>query len=137
MLSRGLMLDDFASVGHCRYTFGAAIEAATRGSHRAPGAAEGDKYRHPVETLSFFGFKPTMTVLDVGPGMGSYPELLAPTLANDGMYVATNLNSPAIVVPPYEHHWTDYEGQQFDVLLRAAPSYTGSQRSPFAHHLGR
>lgn len=69
-----------------------------------------------------------LTVLDVGPGMGLYPELLAPTLANDGMYVATNLNPPAIVIPPYAHHWTGYKGQQFDVLLRAAPSYTASSK---------
>ena len=68
------------------------------------------------------------TVLEVGPGMGLYPELLAPTLAKDGMYVATNLNPPAILVLPYEPHGTDYEGQQFDGLLRAAPSYTASSK---------
>src|SRR5688500_3367756 len=46
----------------------AAIAAAMRGSHRSPGAADRDRYRHPVETLAFFGFTTTMTVLDVGPG---------------------------------------------------------------------
>lgn len=102
-----------------------AIEAAMRGSHRTPGAAERDKDRHPVETLSFFGFEPTMTVLDVGPGRGWYTELLAPALANGGRYLATNLNPPAAAVPPSEHHWTDYEGQQFDALLRAAPELYG------------
>jgi predicted methyltransferase len=29
----------------------------------------------PVETLAFFGFRPTMTVLDIGPGTGYYAEL--------------------------------------------------------------
>jgi predicted methyltransferase len=31
-----------------------------------------------------------MTVLDVGPGAGHYTELLAPVLAKDGLYLATN-----------------------------------------------
>jgi predicted methyltransferase len=35
----------------------------------------------PSATLAFFGFTPTMTVLDVGPGPGYYTELLAPVLA--------------------------------------------------------
>ena len=73
----------------------AAIAAAMRGSHRAPGAADRDQYRHPVETLAFFGFTPTMTVLDVGPGAGWYTELLAPVLAKDGLYLATNREPPS------------------------------------------
>lgn len=120
------MHDAAKTLANASYPSGrAAIEAAMRGSHRSPGAAERDKYRHPVETLSFFGFEPTMTVLDVAPGRGWYTELLAPALANGGMYLATNLNPPATAVPPSEHHWTDYEGQQFDALLRAAPELYG------------
>src|SRR4051794_11416193 len=68
----------------------AAIATAMRGSHRSAGAADRDQYRHPVETLAFFGFTPTMTVLDVGPGAGYYTELLAPVLAKGGLYVTTN-----------------------------------------------
>src|SRR5262245_33610138 len=68
----------------------AAIAAAMRGSHRSPGAADRDAYRHPIETLAFLGFTPTMTVLDVGPGTGYYTELLAPVLAKNGLYVTTN-----------------------------------------------
>ena len=67
----------------------AAIAAVAKGAQRKPGDAERDTYRHPVETLSFFGFKPTMTVLDVGPGDGWYTELLAPALHEHGRYVAT------------------------------------------------
>ena len=56
-----------------------------------------DKYRHPLETLEFFGFKPTMTVLEYGPGEGWYTELLAPALAKKGKLLATNSdpNGPA------------------------------------------
>jgi predicted methyltransferase len=75
----------------------AAIQAALKGTHRVPGAADRDKYRHPVETLDFYGFKPTMTVLDIGPGEGWYTELLAPALAKKGHYLFTSAdpNGPA------------------------------------------
>ncbi|HMI88585.1 MAG TPA: hypothetical protein VK550_31115 [Polyangiaceae bacterium] len=96
-----------ASVAGCS----AAIAAAMRGSHRSPGAADRDPYRHPVETLAFLGFTPTMTVLDVGPGgrglgAGYYTELLAPVLAKDGLYLATNREPPSTAPAPSTHHWT-------------------------------
>ena len=62
----------------------AAITAAMAGKQRHPGDADRDKYRHPAETLDFFGFKPTMTVLDIGPGDGWYTELVAPALEKKG-----------------------------------------------------
>jgi predicted methyltransferase len=43
-----------------------------------------DKYRHPLETLTFFGVKPTDTVVELIPGGGWYTEILAPYLANGG-----------------------------------------------------
>jgi predicted methyltransferase len=103
----------------------AAIAAAMRGSHHTAGAADRDQYRHPVETLAFFGFTPTMTVLDVGPGAGYYTELLAPVLAKDGLYLATNRQPPGTVAAPSAHHWTPYEGVRFDALLHAAPELYG------------
>jgi len=107
-----------------------AIAAAMRRSHRSPGAASRDPYRHPVETLAFFGFTPTMTVLDVGPGgrglgLGYYTELLAPVLAKDGLYLATNRDPPSTAPEPSTHHWTAYEGARLDDLLRATPELYG------------
>src|SRR5258708_11034631 len=103
----------------------AGIAAAMRGSHRSAGAADRDQYRHRVETLAFFGFTRTMTVLDVGPGAGYYTELLAPVLAKDGLYLATNGEPPSTAAAPSAHHWTPYEGVRFDALLRAAPELYG------------
>lgn len=103
----------------------AAIAAAMRASHRFPSAADRDQYRHPLETLAFFGFTPTMTVLDVGPGAGYYTELLAPVLADGGRYLATNREPPSAAAAPSAHHWTAYEGVRFDALLRAAPELYG------------
>jgi predicted methyltransferase len=67
-----------------------ALNAAIAGKHRAPGHAERDAARHPLETLEFFGFKPTQTVLEYGPGEGWYTELLAPALAKRGRLLVTN-----------------------------------------------
>jgi predicted methyltransferase len=67
----------------------AALKAALAGKHRAPGNAERDKERHPVETLEFFGLKPTHSVLEYGPGEGWYTEVLAPALAAKGKLSVT------------------------------------------------
>jgi predicted methyltransferase len=98
----------------------AAIQAAMAGTHRVPGAAARDKFRHPVETLDFFGFKPTMTVLDIGPGEGWYTELLAPALAKKGKYIATN-NDPngSVDLRP------TFYGQRFKAFLDKAPELYG------------
>jgi predicted methyltransferase len=58
----------------------AAVEAATRtDTNRAR-----DQYRHPYETLAFFGVKPSDTVVEIWPGGGWYTEILAPYLASGG-----------------------------------------------------
>ena len=43
-----------------------------------------NQYRNPVETLSFFGLQPQMSVLEVWPAHGWYTEILAPFLKQDG-----------------------------------------------------
>ena len=47
-----------------------------------------DKYRHPLETLHFFGLRPNQTVVEIWPGGGWYMEILAPYLAEKGKYYA-------------------------------------------------
>jgi predicted methyltransferase len=66
-----------------------ALKAALGGKHRAPGHAERDAARHPLETLEFFGLKPGQSVLEYGPGEGWYTELLAPALAAKGKLAVT------------------------------------------------
>ncbi|WP_339825932.1 hypothetical protein [uncultured Parasphingorhabdus sp.] len=52
-----------------------------------------DVYRHPAQTLAFFGVKPGQTVVEYGPGGGWYTRVLAPYLAASGQYVAINADS--------------------------------------------
>jgi predicted methyltransferase len=60
------------------------IAAAVAASTRTPTNAARDKYRHPAETLAFFGVKPTDTVVEIWPGGGWYTEILAPYLKGKG-----------------------------------------------------
>jgi len=69
---------------------GSSLELAIEGEHRSAKNKARDQYRHPKETLEFFGFKPNMTVVEITPGGGWYTEILAPALKADGkLYGAT------------------------------------------------
>src|ERR1039458_9597175 len=61
-----------------------ALAAAIAGPQRSDANKARDKYRHPMETLTFFGIKPTMTVVEISPGAGWYTEILAPLLKGHG-----------------------------------------------------
>jgi predicted methyltransferase len=47
-------------------------------------APERDQWRHPLQTLLFWGLEGDMTVLEVLPGLGWYTSILAPYLAANG-----------------------------------------------------
>lgn len=59
----------------------------SQGAHRSPENIARNVYRHPVETLEFFGLKPSMTVVEVSPGQGWYTEILAPFLERKGQLI--------------------------------------------------
>ncbi len=63
------------------------IQAAVNSSYRTAENANRDRYRHPLETLNFFGIQPKMTVVEISPGAGWYTEILAPFLARQGQYI--------------------------------------------------
>ena len=59
--------------------------------HRSPANRVRDPYRHPAETLAFFGVRPDSTVVEILPGSGGYyMEILAPWLRAKGRYIAAN-----------------------------------------------
>ena len=64
------------------------IAAAVASPARTPANVQRDRYRHPAETLSFFGVKPNQTVVEFIPGGGWYTEILAPMVKGRGRYVA-------------------------------------------------
>ena len=68
------------------------LQEAVAGEWRAPEDKARDAWRHPAETLDFFGLKPGMTVVEMWPGTGWYTDILAPFLAaSNGKLYAANL----------------------------------------------
>lgn len=65
------------------------LKAAMASDTRTAEEVARDPNRKPVETLSFFGLKEDMRVLELLPGGGWYTKLLAPVLAEQGqLYVS-------------------------------------------------
>ncbi len=60
------------------------LEQAISGEYRSDKNKARDNFRHPEATLTFFGFKSTMTVVEITPGGGWYTEILAPALKGSG-----------------------------------------------------
>ena len=50
-------------------------------------------YRHPQETLSFFGIRPGMTVVEALPGGGWYTKILLPYLGSDGQLIGVDYSA--------------------------------------------
>ena len=55
-----------------------------------------DVYRHPLETLTFFGVTPHSKVIEIWPGGGWYADILVPYATKHGSYAAA-VNDPASV----------------------------------------
>ena len=56
-----------------------ALYAVAHGEWRSDEAKARDRYRHPIESLTFWGLKPGMTILEIQPGSQSWwTDILAP-----------------------------------------------------------
>ena len=66
------------------------LDRAITGNHREAKNTARDVYRHPKETLLFFGLEANMTVVEIWPGGGWYTEILAPVLRDKGKLYAAS-----------------------------------------------
>jgi predicted methyltransferase len=65
------------------------LKAALAGPERSSANKARDPYRHPLDTLKFFGLKSGATVMEIWPAGGWWTEFLAPVVANaGGTYIA-------------------------------------------------
>ena len=85
------------------------LVSAIAGDWRSPADKARDKWRHPLESLRFWGLKPGMTVVEFWPGAGWYTDVLAPylTLTGGTLYAANlEVDDPdgpaALVVEAYK-----------------------------------
>jgi predicted methyltransferase len=71
----------------------ALLDAAIRSDSRTAEEKARDVWRHPKETLAFFGVEPSMTVVEIWPGGGWYAKILAPYLkSGGGVYYAAHFD---------------------------------------------
>ena len=62
----------------------AALKAAVASAERPAAETARDRWRHPAETLRFFGIRDDQNVVELWPGTGWYTAVLAPFLAEKG-----------------------------------------------------
>jgi len=63
------------------------LKQSLAGAQRPDKEKARDAYRHPLETLTFFGLKDDMTVVELSPGSGWYSAVLAPVLREKGKLI--------------------------------------------------
>jgi len=93
------------------------IRQAMAGDHRDPGNSQRDQYRHPRETLEFFGLKPDWSVVEIWPSSGWYTEILAPVLRGEGIFYAAGFAPTADRTP----QWRKDVHKRFTDKLESRP----------------
>ena len=68
------------------------LDEVISGNHRSEENKSRDIYRHPKETLDFFGIKEEMTIVEVWPSAGWYTEIIAPYLNDSGQYISASFD---------------------------------------------
>jgi predicted methyltransferase len=102
----------------------ATIQQAVAGSWRSAANKARDRYRHPVQTLEFFGLRPDMTVIELDPAGGWFTEILAPVLHDRGHLIEAT--------PPATGRMARMAAA-FESKLKADPAVYGTVRTtPFA-----
>ncbi|MBI80693.1 MAG: methyltransferase [Gammaproteobacteria bacterium] len=68
------------------------LKDSIKSDDRTPAYKARDVFRHPYETLTFFGIEPDMTVVELNPGGGWYTEILANYIHYPGTLIAAQGN---------------------------------------------
>jgi predicted methyltransferase len=83
----------------------ATLDAALAGEHRSEANKARDRYRHPKETLEFFGLRSDMTVVEIWPASGWYTDVIAPVLRDGGKLYAAQYGEN----PPFDYQRHELE----------------------------
>ena len=68
------------------------LEKIMIGGHRSEANITRNEWRHPEETLEFFGLEPSMTLIEIGPSGAWYTEILAPYMRDHGKYYGAHFS---------------------------------------------
>ncbi len=101
----------------------AALAAAIAGDWRTPGNVARDRFRNPAETLTFFGLKPSMTVIEVSPGSAAWwTEILAPWIKQGGGSYIAAVTDPARTTSDRAREYFTGDNAKLRERLAAAPT---------------
>jgi len=85
-LLAGLLLVAGCTMPSTRQATAQALDNILADPHRSEADRARDPYRHPKDTLLFFGIRPEMSVLEVWPEPGWYTDVIAPLVRDRGKY---------------------------------------------------
>ena len=88
LLGAAVLLASGCSTTSTRESTALALDNILSASQRLEANRARDRYRHPKQTLLFFGIRPEMKVLEVWPEPGWYTEIIAPLVRERGKYYA-------------------------------------------------
>ncbi len=98
------------------------LDAAIAAPYRGDKAQARDVYRHPKETLEFFGVAPDQSVLEIAPGGGWYTDILGPYLRSRGTLYEAQYLPPQGALPAGEAK----SNAVFERKLAASPDVFGT-----------
>jgi predicted methyltransferase len=120
LLATAVLLAASCSTTSTRETTALALDNILTGSQRSAQNSARDRYRHPKETLLFFGIRPEMKVLEVWPEPGWYTEIIAPLVRERGKYYA------AVIAPDPDSKYVTGRLSDYQQKLASTPDVYGA-----------
>lgn len=103
LLGSGIALGIFTLPAMAAENYIERVAEASVGDHRSVANRARNEYRHPAQTLGFFGFEPGDSVLEIWPGGGWYTEVLAPAIRGQGDFTVANWDPEVEGQPDYRY----------------------------------
>lgn len=100
------------------------LESVIAGDWRDPANVARDIWRHPKETLEFFGVSADQRVLEIAPGRGWYTEILVPFVRQQGHYVGA-ISGPAAAPDERVREYFTKQNADLRAKLAARPDIYG------------
>jgi len=102
LLTSAALLSQLAWADHHNGATASSLEELSEGAHRSASNIARNEFRHPVETLDFFGLQADMTVVEILPSTGWYTEIIAPYVRDHGKFYAAHFSPNAALsyMPP-------------------------------------
>jgi len=127
ILSMGWVLLVSSAFAHDHGESADVLQSVLAGDHRSDKNKARDQYRHPLETLTFFGIEPDMTVVEISPGGAAwYTEVLAPYLKDKGEFYAAGAD------PESSIEYFQKTAKKFKDKMQSNDVYSNVKTVPFA-----